>query len=43
MTVEEVCREAAVSKMTFYKYFQNKVELVRTIRDNWVEEGSMRL
>jgi len=39
VTVEEVCREAGVSKMTFYKYFPNKVELVRSIRDEWVEEG----
>jgi AcrR family transcriptional regulator len=39
VTVEEVCRKAGVSKMTFYKYFHNKVELVRTIRDDLVEEG----
>jgi len=39
VTVEEVCREAGVSKMTFYKYFPNKVELVLSIRDEWVEEG----
>jgi AcrR family transcriptional regulator len=39
VTVEEVCREAGVSKMTFYKYFPNKIELVRSIRDEWVEEG----
>lgn len=39
VTVEELCREAGVSKMTFYKYFPNKVELVRTIRDNWLDEG----
>ncbi len=39
VTVEEICREANVSKMTFYKYFPNKVELVRRIRDNWIEEG----
>lgn len=38
-TVEEICREAGVCKMTFYKYFPNKVELVRNIRDDWVEEG----
>ena len=25
--------------MTFYKYFPNKIELVRKIRDQWVEEG----
>ncbi len=38
VTVEEICREAGVSKMTFYKYFSNKVELVLSIRDEWVEE-----
>ena len=42
VTVEEICREAGVSKMTFYKYFPNKVGLVRTIRDQWVEEGFRR-
>ncbi len=39
VTVEEICREASVSKMTFYKYFPNKIELVRNIRDRWVKEG----
>ena len=39
VTVEEICREAEVSKTTFYKYFPNKVELVRVIRDRWVDEG----
>ena len=39
VTVEEICRKAGVSKMTFYKYFHNKIELVRTIRDDLVEEG----
>ena len=39
VTVEEVCRQAGASKMTFYKYFPNKIDLVRTIRDEWVEEG----
>jgi AcrR family transcriptional regulator len=33
VTVEEICREAGVSKMTFYKYFRNKNELVRAIID----------
>jgi AcrR family transcriptional regulator len=42
ITVEEICREADVSKMTFYKYFSNKVELVRTIRDKWEDEGFRR-
>ena len=39
VTVEEVCRQAGASKMTFYKYFPNKAALVRHIRDNWVEIG----
>jgi AcrR family transcriptional regulator len=39
VSVEEICREAGVSKMTFYKYFRNKVELVRRIKESWVEEG----
>lgn len=39
VTVEEICRRARVSKMTFYKNFANKIELVRHIRDLYVEEG----
>ncbi len=35
VTVEEVCKEAGVSKMTFYKFFPNKIELAKTI---WHEE-----
>lgn len=27
VTIEEVCREAGVSKMTFYRFFPNKIEL----------------
>ena len=34
VTMEEVCKEAGVSKMTYYKYFANKIELVKTIMDN---------
>jgi AcrR family transcriptional regulator len=34
VTVEEICREANVSKMTFYKHFKNKNELVKT----WITE-----
>ena len=26
VTVEEICREAGVSKMTYYKFFKNKNE-----------------
>jgi AcrR family transcriptional regulator len=27
VTVEEICSEASISKMTFYKYFKNKIDL----------------
>ncbi|MDY0344396.1 MAG: TetR/AcrR family transcriptional regulator [Lentimicrobium sp.] len=27
VTVEEICQEAGVSKMTFYRFFENKIEL----------------
>jgi AcrR family transcriptional regulator len=29
VTIEEICREANVSKMTFYKFFPNKIELAK--------------
>lgn len=31
VTIEEVCKEAGVSKMTFYKFFPNKIELAKVI------------
>jgi len=33
VTIEEICKEAGVSKMTFYKHFENKLALVKTIMD----------
>jgi len=39
VTVEEICQKANVSKMTFYKYFSNKIELVKHIWNNWLDEG----
>lgn len=33
VTIEEICREAGVSKMTFYRLFSNKVDLAKTILD----------
>lgn len=29
ITVEEICSEADISKMTFYKYFKNKIEITK--------------
>ena len=31
VTVEEICQEAGVSKMTFYKHFKNKNDLLKTM------------
>jgi AcrR family transcriptional regulator len=38
VTIEELCREAGVSKMTFYRHFSNKLHLVETIRDRLAEQ-----
>ena len=35
VTVEEICREAGASKMTFYKHFANKLELFKHIWTGW--------
>ena len=39
VSVEEICQKAGVSKMTFYRYFPNKIELARAVYDNEVDEG----
>ena len=39
VTIEEVCREAKVSKMTFYKHFKNKMELVKYLLNHIYEKG----
>ena len=43
VTVEEICRQAGVSKPTFYKYFQNKAALARRIDERWIEEALQRI
>lgn len=35
VTVDEICEEANASKMTFYKYFPNKVELAKIVLDDF--------
>ena len=39
VTIEEICREANVSKMTFYKHFSNKVELVKFLLEHMTNES----
>lgn len=40
VSVEEVCEKAAVSKMTFYRFFANKIELAKAVLDQVMEEGA---
>ncbi len=42
VTVEEICRETSVSKMTFYKHFSNKFELVKKIIDLMISENLIK-
>jgi AcrR family transcriptional regulator len=37
ITIEEICEKANVSKMTFYKYFSNKNELIKRIMNDWLD------
>ncbi|MCK4464396.1 MAG: TetR/AcrR family transcriptional regulator, partial [Bacteroidales bacterium] len=39
VSIEEICREANVSKMTFYKHFSNKPELVKYIINKITSEA----
>lgn len=39
VTIEEICREAGVSKMTFYKFFSNKKDLASTMLDELFSES----
>jgi len=39
VTIEEICTEAKVSKMTYYKFFANKMELIKTILDELFNES----
>lgn len=39
VTIDEICREAKVSKMTFYSYFSNKLDLARVVLDRVFEES----
>lgn len=42
VTIEEICRVAGVSKMTFYKYFNNKNDIAIRVLDNIFTEGERR-
>lgn len=38
VTIEEICAAANVSKMTYYKYFSNKMELVKAIMEKLMND-----
>jgi len=39
VSVEEICRKAGVSKMTFYRFFPNKIELAKKVYTQEVDKG----
>lgn len=39
VSIEEVCKKAGTSKMTFYRFFPNKVALAKAVFDEEVEQG----
>ena len=42
VTVEEICSKAKVSKVTFYKYFDNKHDIAKYIGDELIKLGFAR-
>jgi len=42
ISVEEICVKAKVSKMTFYKFFPNKLELARCVFDAEANKGVLK-
>ncbi len=42
VSVAEICQHAGVSKMTFYRHFENKDEVALQVMDRWMEEGQER-
>ena len=42
VTVEDVCKKAGVSKMSFYRYYENKTELAKRVLDNVISDGVVK-
>ena len=42
VSVDELCKKAEVSKMTFYRYFPNKTELAKTMYNNVVQDAMQK-
>jgi len=43
VSIEEICRESSTSKMTFYKFFPNKIDLAKTILDEVFSESLVKI
>ena len=41
VTIKEICKNANVSKMTFYKYYNNKLDIAKAVLDVMFYEGLM--
>lgn len=39
VSIEEICKIANVSKMTFYKFYPNKIELAKAVYNNVIEDS----
>ena len=39
VTVEEICTEAGISKMTFYRQFKDKFEVAKKVLDQFTQDG----
>ncbi|MDO1446497.1 TetR/AcrR family transcriptional regulator [Rhodocytophaga aerolata] len=42
VSIQEICKEAGISKMTFYRFFPNKLELAKAVFDRVVDEGLVK-
>lgn len=42
VSIEEICRQAKTSKMTFYKFFANKLELAKAVFDYVVDDSVIK-
>jgi AcrR family transcriptional regulator len=42
VSIQEISEKSGVSKMTFYKYFPNKIDLAKTVFANEIEEGMVK-
>ena len=42
ITIDEICKTANISKMTFYKYFKNKIDIGKVVLDTIYSQGKLR-